>query len=296
MKTIIRRIQWLVMGVCLTLLVSGCVPINVTRTVGLKGLPPLTSADQVKLVEGNEKISQPYQVVGQVTLSRAKNIWKEHPVPLKGSSFQRMKEVAAGMGADGLIGLTYSSVHFTEVGFRSGLAVKWLAPGEAKRPLDLPFLVAVLPVTKDPDAPGNQSKIAKRAYSAVNSMMAMKGYYILPAESVKYKGGIEDVKQLDESELRKHCGEDANFLMEVAITDREKTNFIIASDAGVRVKTKLMDLKTRTMVYQGAGTGAGYVGWLLNMSDPNLKWYGAIDFATGSSLKNVVPIYEKLGD
>ncbi len=159
LEAIFRQTQFLALGLCLAILSTGCTSVAVTRTVGLAGLTPLGSGNQVKLVEEGKPVSQPYQLVGEVTVSMT--VWNARAngakPPSKGDSYKRMKEVAASMGADGVIG-----VHLGmgvdpngPIGLRSGLAVKWLAPGEARRPVIRPFVVAMLPMAEDSKVQSN---------------------------------------------------------------------------------------------------------------------------------------------
>jgi hypothetical protein len=308
LKTIIRHAQFLSLGLCLAILSAGCSSVAVTRTIGLPGLTPLASAGQVKLVEEGKPVTQPYQLVGEVTVS------DNQKPPSKGFSYKRMKEVAAAMGADGVIGV---HLGMGAPPLRSGLAVKWLAPGEAKRPVTKPFVVAMLPMTEDSKVPVEQAattsasvkhspspssttaKVDNQAgawtaaiNSAVIDPLEIKGYYVLPPESVTYKGGLEGARDLGDAELRSLGGDDAHFLLEVAVTSKAQANIIVGASAVVQVKTTLMDKTTRKDIFQGSGTGQIYLGWLLNMTMDKHKM--ATGLGASISLNKLGPINEKV--
>jgi hypothetical protein len=317
LKTILRRAQFLSLGLCLAILSAGCSSVAVTRTVGLPGLTPLANAGQVKLVEEGKLVSQPYQLVGEVTVSQTYSQNGNQKPPSKGFSYKRMKEVAAAMGADGVIGvhLGMGSDPRAATALRSGLAVKWLAPGEAKRPVTKPFVVAVLPMAEDskvpveqaaatpalgkhPPAPSSTTAKADNQAgawtaaidSAVIEPLEIKGYYVLPPGSVTYKGGLEGARDLGDAELRSLGGDDAHFLLEVAVTSKAQANIIVGASAAVQVKTTLMDKATRKDIFQGSGTGEIYLGWLLNMMMDKHQMAAGIGAAV--SLNALKPINE----
>jgi hypothetical protein len=324
LETIIRHAQFLSLGLCLAILSAGCSSIAVTRTVGLPGLTPLASAGQVKLVEEGKPVSQPYQLVGAVTVSQTSSQNGNQKPPSKGYSYKRMKEVAAAMGADGVIGIHLGMGADPFMGpypnastvVRSGLAVKWLAPGEAKRPVTRPFVVAVLPMAEDFQVPVEQSATTtalgkhpstpssttakadkQTAWTAtidhaVVEPLEIKGYYVLPSESVTYKGGLEGARGLNDAELQSLGGDDAQILLEVAVLSNAQANIIIGASAAVQVKTTLMDKTTRKDIFQGSGTGSQYLGWLLNMMVDKHKMAAGIGAYV--SLNSIEPINEKV--
>jgi hypothetical protein len=290
----LRRATLPAIGLCLAALLSGCGTVKVSRTVGLPGMNPLGNADQVKLVKIGTTNTQPHQVVGKVTISKELGFLYNN----KASSYQRMKEVAAGMGADGLIVVrekwVYDKTCEMQVSYCSGLAVKWLTPGEAERPLTKPFIVGMLPMAQDPEAPGNQVALAEAIGEAIAGPLELKGYYLLPPGSVTYKGGLEGARELKGDELQALGGEDAHFLLEASIVSRSQVNVIIQANAQVEIKSTLMDKATRVNVYEGVGFGRGSAGWLLNMVDTNLKRNIAATAGTSESLKALKPICEEL--
>jgi hypothetical protein len=280
----------LVAGLCLAALLTGCGSIKVSRTVGLTGMTPLASPSQVKVVESGKAVSEPYQVVGKAT------VYRVNGGVSKGYSTKRMKEIAAGMGADGLIGIRegFGSDPRAPTCFRSALAVKWLAPGEARRPVAAPFMVGLLPVGEDPEAPGNQAKITEAVSKAVVAPLEVKGYYVLPPGTLAYKGGIEGARELKEAELQALGGDDAHLLLEVAFVSRGQAHIIIGAGATAEMKATLMNKATRTNVFEGTGAGQGYTGWLLNMTTPNAKRIAAATIGADYALHGVKPIHEEL--
>jgi len=266
---------------------AGCsTVVVVNRTVGLPGLTPLASADQVKLVEEGTPVSQPYQPVGVVTVSE--KFWDGPKAPSEDYSYRRMKKYAADMGADGVIGVHIASVANKIIVLRSGLAVKWLTPGEIKSPVKKPFVVALLPVVVNPEVPlshttpaptagknrtaetpmkpvDKQSAWTAAVNEAVRGPLELKGYYVLPPESATYKGGLEGARDLNEAELANLGGDNAHLLLEVAVLNEARATIVVSSSAAVTVKTTLMDKATRKDVFQGTGTGTVSLGWIANM-------------------------------
>jgi hypothetical protein len=321
LETSIKYAQVLSLGLCLAILSAGCSSVAVTRTVGLPGLTPLASAGQVNLVEEGKPVSQPYQVVGEVTVSQTWNAMAsgEKP-PDKNYCYKHMKEAAAAMGADGVIGvhLGMGADPKVPIALRSGLAVKWLAPGEARRPVIKPFVVAVLPMAEDSEAPvnqtantpalgknrtvmvtpmkpvDNQAKMTAAVVNAVRVPLELKGYYVLPPESVTYQGGLEGARDLNDAELQSLGGDDAQLLLEVAVISRAHGTIIISSSAAATVKTTLMDKTTRKDTFQGTGTGQVTLGWLVNMIVD--KRSAAAAAAAAVSLNALEPIGEQVGE
>jgi hypothetical protein len=322
LKTIIKQAQFLALGLGLAILSAGCTSEMVTRTVGLPGLTPLASADQVKLVEEGKPVSQPYQLVGAVTVARTASIKGEEKPPPKYFSYQRMKEVAAAMGADGVIGVHlglaqsfYGPYANCSTAERSGLAVKWLMPGEAQRPVKKPFVVALLPMAKDskaqdepvmatalgkhpptssnmPPAEDKQADWTATIGSAVVEPLELKGYYVLPSTDVTYQGGLEGARNLGDTELQSLGGNDAHLLLEAANLGKVNANIVVGAAAAVQIKTTLMDKTTRKDIFQGTGTGELYLGWLLNMLSDKDRIAAGI--GAYNSLKTIEPINEKV--
>ena len=274
----------------LVLVLAGCSSPRTLRTVGLPNLPPVGNEDQVRLVEKMMDAREPYQVVGQVTMFR------KGAYLYPGSSFRRMKQVAATMGANGLIGLhegaLYTSNRTTFV--RSGLAVKWLGPGESRRPLDLPFVVGLLPMAEDREAPGNQAKIIEAVHTAIFQPLDLKGYYLLPRDSVNLAGGLEGAKALGEPELQALGGDNTQLLLDVAFEARAQANLLIGAGATAAMKASLMDKRSRKTVYEGSGEGFGYTGWIINMTTPNTKRIMAATVGARAALEKLSPINESV--
>jgi hypothetical protein len=283
-KSLLRKTLLLALILGMAILVTGC-SVTAARTVGLPGLTPLANADQVKLIEKFEDARQPYQIVGQVTLAGT---------PLyEGASYRRMKEMAAGMGADGLIGLHWVTHHSPLV--RSGLAVKWLAPDEAKRALSVPFVVAVLPI-KDQTAPDKEAKVSKSLRESVLFQLERKGYYVLPVQPGDFKGGIEEAKALGDTELRAVGGEDAQLLLGLTIQASANANIVVMSGSSYSIKTTILDKRTRNTVFERVGTGTVSVGWLLDAMAPNEKYNEAAGTAAETALGYVPAINQEVGN
>jgi hypothetical protein len=206
-----------------------------------------------------------------------------------------MKKIAADMGADGLIG-----IHWNDNGqalnghqfFRSGLAVRWLAPGEAKRELAVPFVVAILPI-QDQSSPGKESKISESLRESVMYPLETKGYYVLPVKLSDFKGSIEKAKSLSDAELRAVGGEDAQLLFGLTIEASANTTIVVQSGSTFTIKTALLDKQSRSIVFENVGVGYSSVGWLANAIMPNEKRDMAATAAAGSALVNLPAINVK---
>jgi uncharacterized protein YbjQ (UPF0145 family) len=272
-------IKHLTLALALGLCVVGCTPLKTSRTVAFPGLPPIKDVKQVRLVEKIEDVSQPYQIVGKVTT------YREGTRILKNSSIRRISEQAAAMGADGIIGLHHNPGH----GLFSAVAVKWLAPGESPKPLEVPFIVAVLPVAPDPTAPGNQEKVVRATQVHLMYALESKGYYFLPDQTVNFTGGLEGAKLLDDAQWKALGGPNAHALLELGFVGHAQANILIASSASITVKATLVDKQTKKNLYEGTGAGTMSVGFLLNAMVPNAKREEAAMIAALQSLKNLTP-------
>jgi hypothetical protein len=234
-KSLLRKTLLIALILGIAVLGTGC-STKPARTVGLPGLTPLAGADQVKIIEKIDEVRQPYQIVGQVRLLRNQPLFE-------GPSYKHMKEIAAGMGADGLIGMQIGGCPSpSNTWLRYGLAVKWLAPGETKRDLAVPFVVAVLPV-QDQAAPNKKTKISESWRSAISYQLGMKGYYVLPV-------------QPDEENVQLLGGENAQLLFSLTIEASSNYNIVLLAGSSYSIKATLMDKRTRNTVFEGVGTGS----------------------------------------
>jgi hypothetical protein len=203
-----------------------------------------------------------------------------------------MKEVAASMGADGLIGVHWCGESGALI-IRSGLAVKWLRPGESPRPVAKPCVVAVLPMNENPKVWGDQASLTKEIRRAAAAPLESRGYYVFPADRVRFKAGLAAAKELTDQELAK-LGDDAQLLMEVAPLSKAEANIIVGAQANAQMRTILMDKRTRKDVFQGTGSGFVYLGWLLNLAAGSMKLEAAAGIATAQSLQGLGAISEKV--
>lgn len=181
---------------------AGCgQQLMVTRTVSLPGLAALSDATRVTVTEDLRSVTKPYQIVGKISVYRAGT------VVFKNTAIERISHYAAEMGADGVIGFRANYPKFG-AGLYSGIAVKWLAPGEEKKPLKVPFKVALLTPKTSLPAP---NKTDPDIY--LISYLDSRGYYLLPG-SVYAPHGIMTTKTIDDVQLRNLGGADSDFLLE----------------------------------------------------------------------------------
>jgi hypothetical protein len=134
-------------------------------------------------------------------------------------------------------------------GVYSGIAVKWLAPGEKAKPKEIPFIVAMLPFNPvKPDEAGERLLKVPMAY-----LLETKGYYLLPSITYGVDGGISGALKLDDAALQNLGGLDADFLMEL------KTNFVnetktstdeVTKKVGHNVQVKILNKKTRSIIFR----------------------------------------------
>jgi len=316
LKTIIRLAQNLSLGLGLVF-ATGCTSLVVTKTVGFPGLPPLANANDVNLVDAGTPINQPYQVVGAVTVFRRSFANTQQPLD-NGYCSWRIRELAADMGADGVIGVHQNwgvdTKFKTPIPVVSGLTVKWLAPGEVKRPLTKPFVVAVLPMAEDAEeVPGGQTvtrsgagknrtetttqakpvknnhkELTEAVDKAVVCPLETKGYYVLPSDNITFKGGLEGARDLSDTELKSLGGDDASLLLEVDVLTKAHGTIILQSSSSVTAKSTLMDKATRKQVYQDNGIGTITLGWIVNMMVD--KEIAATAGAAAGSLINIPSI------
>jgi hypothetical protein len=234
---------------------SGCAAVKANKTVGLPGLPPLASAKQVKVIERREEVTQPYQVVGQITVRRSGTMLTT------GTSLDRMKQIAAEMGADGLIGLIESHGDGKILGIGSGyawvhscLAVKWLAPGQSTRPLALPVVVGLLPSSTTSDKP----KFTRMVSESVSATLGLKGYYPLPLTSPAVIGGLDGLKNLGDVELQAVGGHDTQLLLIVSAADSKLNYAVVGDSIKAQLQVSVLDKQTRNVVLQEQSTEGNF--------------------------------------
>lgn len=226
---------------------SGCAAVKANKTVGLPGLPPLANAKQVRVVEHREDVTQPYQVVGQITVRRSGTMLTT------GTSLDRMKQIAAEMGADGLVGLIESHGDGKILGIGSGyawvhscLAVKWLAPGQPTQPLTVPLVVGVLPSA----AASDQAKFGKIVCEAVSATLGLKGYYPLPLGAPILKSGFGELTTLGEAELQALGGTQTQLLLDVALMQGKSAYYVVGSNAKAEIQLAIFNKQSRNTVLQ----------------------------------------------
>lgn len=246
-QNISRQIGLLALVLGLAALGSGCAAVKANKTVGLPGLPPIASAKQVKVIERREDVTQPYQVVGQVTVHRSGTMLT------KGTSLDRMKQIAAGMGADGLLGLIESHGDGSILGIGSGyawvhscLAVKWLDPGQSTRPLALPMVVGLLPSSTT----GDKAKFTQMVSESVSATLGLKGYYPLPLTASAVTGGLDELKKLGDAELQAVGGKDTQLLLVVSSADSKLTYAVVGDSIKAQLQVSILDKQTRNVVLQ----------------------------------------------
>lgn len=288
LRTLILSHLPIVCLIGLSIFMVGCGTISVTRTVGVAGLKPVT-ADHVVLFESGKVITNNYEVVGTVAISQLQqNVKPAH---------KRMKKIAAQMGGDAVVevklGLMPNNKKMRWI--YSGKVVKWIAPGAAPQPHSTQFVVAVLPIAKDPEAKGNQTEIANAAYDGASSFLEFRGYWVLPNESALFKGyaggGLEELKLLSDDQLRQAGSSEADYILELTFTKQDQMHFIIWGNANVWVRARLMDKSTRQIIYEGGGRGSSGVGWILNMASSNLKRVMAAGYSAAGALMAIKPIH-----
>jgi hypothetical protein len=266
----------------LLLLAAGCTPLKYNRTVALPGLPPVSDANQVRVVENLSEVTQPYQIVGKVT------VYREGTRIMKNKSIERMSTQAAAMGADGIIGVHQNAGG----GMYSCLAVKWLAPGETPKPATVPFIVAVLPIVPDPTAKGDQDKVIAVMEQVLHYPLESKGYYLLPGKTAGCDGGIEGAKHLNDASLQALGGPNAHVLLDLAFAGRSDVNILIASGSTISIRATLMEKSTRKVLYENVGTGRVSAGFLINAMAPNAKRMDAAMIGTMAALRDLKPIHQ----
>lgn len=282
MRKTIRTLQTWLLVLLAGLLWTGCTPLKISRTVALPGLTPVADAKQITVVEKLEEVTRPYQIVGKVT------IWREGTKITQSASLRRIRNLAAQMGADGVIGL-----HFNVGGaLYTGLAVKWLSPGEKRQPTAFPFVVAALPIVTDPTAPGKQEKVAKFVVSRLDYLLESKGYYLIPGVVSNFSGGIEGAKNLDAAALLALGGNDAQLLLEINLHGRREVSAVVYAEATSYVQATLLDKQTRKIVYEERGSGSFASGSLFVNAFANAKRQEAAVQGTLDALRNLKPVHQ----
>jgi len=257
----------------MSLLLSGCTSLHVSRTVSASGLAPLADASHVTVIEKKEDVAKPYQIVGKVT------VYRTGTRITKGSTTTRICESAAQVGADGVIDL---HPNFGK-GLYSALLVKWLAPGEVVKAKESPFMVALLPITAGANTPANRSEISNFVQQRLVYLMDAKGYYLMPDMVSDFVGGIDAAMKLDDAALQALGGKDADLIMEVAVIDAKSKLewglFGATKEGKAVVRTTIMSKATRKIIFQKEATGAASIGgaekWSRVTSAGNAAFAGA---------------------
>jgi len=220
------------------LLGTACTPLHISRTVSVKGLPP-TEPEKITVFKQEEAVTRPYQILGKVSVCRSGTRVME------GASIRRIRHHAAEMGADGVIGLHRNC---PSGGVYSGLAVKWLNPGETPQPKGLPFIVAMVPLSLAKPDPSEGLLRIPLAYQ-----LDSKGYYLLPTVTYGLKGGLREAIKLDDATLQPIGGLEADFLMQVetkGIADKETHPNGVVTRNGYAVRVTLLNKRTRAVAFQ----------------------------------------------
>ncbi|TAK97743.1 MAG: hypothetical protein EPO07_12805 [Verrucomicrobia bacterium] len=227
--------------IALSIWAIGCTPLKSSRTVGLPGLPPVTDVKQVRIVEDMKAVTQPYQIVGKVTS------YREGTRVTRSGSIRRLSELAADMGADGIIGVHRNAGG----GLYSALAVKWLSPGEQPQPLKVPFIVAALPMACDPIPPKKREKYEKLVDSLMLPLIETKGYYLLSDKVSGFAGGITATAKLDDSQIEALGGKESQILAEISMVAHKGG----AYGGKSTIRVSMLDKKSRTLCYDSHGQG-----------------------------------------
>jgi len=231
----------------LAVLGAGCAGVKANRTVALPGLPALAGAKSVRVIERREEVTQPYQVVGQVTVHRSGTMLT------KGTSLDRMRPIAAAMGADGLIGFTESHGAGKNFGIGSGyawvhscLAVKWLSPGQKPQPVSVPMVVGLLPSSAAKD----HAKSVKMVHESASALLGLKGYYPIPLAGPVLKGGLDELKTLGDAELMAVGGAESQLLLDLSVVDAKQTYAVVGNNVKAQIQVSILDKQTRSYVLQ----------------------------------------------
>ena len=292
---ILRRARLPVFGLVVSALLTGCFDMHVSKTVGLPGLPPLADASQVKVIYREKPVPQPYQVVGKVMVK-----YNNYNRLNWSASNKRMRNVAASMGADAVIGV-YEPGGIMKKGefpikmIRSGLAVKWLEPGEARKPVTTPFAIKVLPFR----CSGQIVYVPDEDCLFSYIWLEDKGYYVLPLTTTNiYTGGLKGASKLSDAGLQAAFGPDAQLLLESTIESITNSSILTAN---AEVRSTLMDEATRTIVFESSSSCKSTIIPLLDphMFEPDLNrgraLWGAISKSLDyTSLESVKPIQEEV--
>lgn len=272
----IKSITQIFLTLTLGLWVVGCTPLHISRTVGFSGLPPLGDVKKITVVDKMEEVTKPYQVVGTAT------IYRTGTMVTKGACLNRIKNLAAQMGADGIIGLHTTGFSWT------GLAVKWLSPEETPQPVKVPFVVALLPVTINPEMPGNHDRLAMLSLARFAYNLEKKGYYVIRCSDqvwavTNFTGGIEAAKKLDSTSRQRVGGGAAQLLIQLAVIGgHTENNVIIAGSAVGDVRMLVLDKQQGEIVYDLLGKGRYYSVGIGNPVDL------AINLISGAKLEEAV--------
>lgn len=277
---------------------AGCTPLHITRTAAIKESVPVGDARKITVVEEGQAVAKPYQILGKVT------VYRSGTKITKGGTTNRICDQAAQMGADGVIGLhrNYGGALY------SGIAVKWIAPGEVPKPKDTSFIIALTPIVTNTNAKGDPKKFAEGLQKVLLYYIETKGYYLQPQIVEECVGGFETANRMDDEALRKLGGIDTDFLMEIVVMDTKKNanvgSFVMggllfgvggvftgSSNVTSVVRVTVFQKSNRQIIFQKEIPGSADVSWF---ESDNVKQILSTVDAVNKALADFKVVHEEV--
>ena len=268
-----------------TFILASCAAPKVHQTIALSHRYPGTSATQVEILERGSPTNRNHQIIGKVTVEGTNGVSNS-------SAKDMAKQTAAEMGADAVI--DYHRGPGCERRFNggmhySGIAVKWLAPGQARQPLASPFVIYRLPI-KDPvsgnymftkNAMGENHPHADRTW--VNRAV-FKGYHVLPTTDVTYRQPINQLRGQSPGQLKNIGTPDSQLLLGVDFVSKNNVDLGVVSWADAEVQVTVLDKQTGRVVLQKQAKGEHMPlpGLAFNMIQDQLQ------LAVSEAIKNAI--------
>lgn len=292
----LKNLLLIITGTFACLLFNGCTPLHITKTTALNEAQPFGNAKNITVFEEGKNVERPYQILGKVT------VYRSGTKITKGATTERICEQAATLGADGIIGLhrNYGGAMY------SGIAVKWLAPGEASKPKDRPFVIALTPIITNVKMKGDPVKFAEGLQKLLVYHIETKGYYLQSQIVAECVGGFETANKMNDENLARLGGPDTDYLMEIVVVDAKKRSntgsfivggvlfgvgglFMGSTNATTIVRVTVFQKSNRQIVFQKETAGEADVSWM--ESDNTKQALSALD-AVNKALGEFKVVYD----
>ena len=264
-------------------LFTGCASPAIYGTSGLKQEYKPVSAKSVQTFKRGESVGRNYQIIDQIALHSFFGV-------SNGKARKMFRAEAARMGADAVIDIHRGpgNMKFSGGGLHfGGLAVKFLNPEQAAKPLNNSFIIARLPVI-DPKT-NKPIKLKKKKLNFGLSSMdyywvfdaEFKGYYVLPP-CEDHLTGLTGVKLMTPQQRLQVGGKDTQLLLDASVVGHGGLHLGIMESDRAQLKVRLYDKKSNKVIFDKSVMADSDQGIIVSMFENNFE------SAIGIAMKNAI--------